>query len=64
MVVYQVKISSNTKNHEFRWLAFDINFKLLHTECPIAHGPILKLITLRENRVSANNINYVSSRVI
>ena len=27
-------------------------------------GPILKLVTLRQNRVSANNKNYVSSKVI
>ena len=27
-------------------------------------GPILKLVTLRENRVSANNKNYVRSKVI
>ena len=32
--------------------------------CKTADGPILKLVTLRENRVSANNKNYVSSKVI
>ena len=26
------------KNNKFRWLATDINFKLLHTGCPITHG--------------------------
>ena len=26
------------QNNELRWLAFDINFKLLHTWCPIAHA--------------------------
>ena len=25
------------KNNKLRWLASDINFKLLHTGCPIAH---------------------------
>ena len=26
------------KKNKLRWLASDIDFKLLHTECPIAHG--------------------------
>ena len=25
------------RNYKSRWLASDINFKLLHTGCPIAH---------------------------
>ena len=25
-------------NNKLRWLASNINFKLLHTGCPIAHG--------------------------
>ena len=29
------------KNNKLRWLASDINFKLLHTECPIAHDSTL-----------------------
>ena len=37
MAVYQVKISSKHKNAKLRWLATDINFKLLHTGCPITH---------------------------
>ena len=40
-IVYQVKISAKQKkNAKFRWLASDINFKLLRTGCPIAHGSI------------------------
>ena len=38
MVAYQVKVSSKHKNTKLRWLASDINSKLLHTGCPIAHG--------------------------
>ena len=38
MVVYQVKISSKDKNNELTWLATGINFKLLRTGRPIAHG--------------------------
>ena len=39
MVVYQVKISLKHKtNNKLRWLASDMNFKLLHTGCLIAHG--------------------------
>ena len=26
------------KHNKVRWLASDINFKLIHTGCPIAHG--------------------------
>ena len=37
MVVYLVKISSKHKtNNKSRWLASDVNFKLLHTGCLIA----------------------------
>ena len=31
----------NTKNNKLRWLAADINFKLLHSGCPIARGKSL-----------------------
>ena len=31
---------------------------------PCDTGPILKLVTLRENRVPANNKNFMSSKVI
>ena len=31
------------ENDKSRWLASDINFKLLHTGCPIAHGPMAEL---------------------
>ena len=34
------------KNNKLRWLASDINFKLLHTGCPIAHG-----VTSRRGRI-------------
>ena len=38
MVVFLVNLSSkHKKNNKLRWLASDINFKLLHTGCPIAH---------------------------
>ena len=40
--LYQVKIVQNTKNNKLRWLASDINFKLLlHTGCPITHDYII-----------------------
>ena len=29
-------------NNRLRWLASDINFKLLRTGCPIAHGTTFK----------------------
>ena len=35
--MYQVKNVQNTRNNELRWFATGINFKLLHTGCPIAH---------------------------
>ena len=38
VVVYQVKMSSKHKNKKLRWLESDVNFKLLHTGCRIAHG--------------------------
>ena len=39
MFLYQVKISSKCKKTiKFNWPASGINFKLLHTGCPIAHG--------------------------
>ena len=43
MVVYQARTSlkqKKKKHSNLTWLASDINFKLLHTGCPIAHGVI------------------------
>ena len=37
---YLLMISSKHKNNNLRWLSSDINFKLLHTGCPIALGVI------------------------
>ena len=37
MVVYQVKIGPKHKKAKSRLLASDINFKVLHTGCSIAH---------------------------
>ena len=45
--MYQVKISSKLKkSNKLRWLASDMNFKLLHTRCPIAHVPLCQLMTI------------------
>ena len=40
VVVFQVKISSKQKHTKLGWFASDINFKPLHTGCPIAHGNV------------------------
>ena len=46
------------RNNKLRWLASDINFKLLSTGCPIAHG----LINRRCELLLVKSLRYVSRR--
>ena len=34
----------NTNNNELRWLATDLNLKLLYTACPIAHASCRRVL--------------------
>ena len=45
---------------------YTLHIHLLHEKTRLMRhkGPILKLVALRESRVSANNKNYVCSKVI
>ena len=40
------ELKDTNKNNNLRWLATDINFKLLHIGCPIAHAATLNCVTI------------------
>ena len=37
----KIKLKTQKENNKLGWLASDINFKLVHTGCPIAHVTML-----------------------